>query len=230
MSMRRGGDTLGLITGILSPLTGRRILDIGCGGGHLLRALSGHGARLAGVDPDAAALEEARRLAPRAFVRQASAEKLPFADGVFEASIFLNSLHHVPVPAMSVALAEAARVVGKGGSVIVVEPLAEGNFFETLRPIEDETSVRLAAQQILARIVEAGVMLELQRVDYDRVESFSSVQAFIDRAVGVDPVRKEKALQEREKVMKRFDTLAVRDPKGYSLTQPMRLQHLQAPG
>lgn len=230
MSTQPPADTLTILAAILSPLKGRRVLDIGCGGGHLLRALAEKGARVAGVDPDEAALAQARIAAPTAFIQQAGAELLPFGDGMVQAAIFLNSLHHVAVAQMPAALAEAARVVGRGGSVIVIEPLPEGTFFEALRPIEDETGVRLAAQQIIARILQAGVLIEAARHEYDRVERFSSCAGFIDRAVGADPARKDKALEERERVMVRFDTLAERDARGYTLRQPLRLQHLRVPG
>lgn len=229
MSMRPAGETLKFIETILSPLKGRRVLDIGCGGGHLLHALAERGARVAGVDPDDAVLQLARKAAPSAFLQCVGAEALPFGDGTVQAAIFLNSLHHVPVPQMSAALAEAARVVGREGSVIVVEPLAEGTFFEALRPIEDETRVRHAAQQVIARILQAGVLIEVEQFEYDRVESFASVAAFIDRAVAADPARREKALEGREKVTTRFQTLAEREPRGYVLRQPLRLQHLKLP-
>lgn len=230
MNTRAPGDTLAHIEAILSPLKGRRILDVGCGGGHLLRALAAKGARVAGVDPDAAALELARTTAPDALIQQAGAEKLPFGDGMVQAAIFLNSLHHVPVPDMPAALAEAARVVGRGGSVLIVEPLPEGTYFETLRPIEDETAIRLAAQRIIAKTIQAGTLIEADRLEYERVETFGSAAAFIDRAVAADPARKDKALEEREKVTTRFHTLAEREPRGYVLRQPLRLQHLKVPG
>lgn len=223
-------ETLAHIEAILSPLKGRRVLDIGCGGGHLLRALAAKNARVAGVDPDPAALELARKTAPGAFIQQAGAEKLPFGDGMVQAAIFLNSLHHVPVPDMPAALAEAARVVGRGGSVLIVEPLPEGTYFEALRPIEDETTIRLAAQRILTKIIQAGILIEADRLEYERVETFGSAAAFIDRAVAADPARKDKALDEREKVTTRFHTLAERAPRGYVLRQPLRLQHLKVPG
>lgn len=47
---------------------------------------------------------------------------------------------------MDRSLAEAARVIRPGGLLIVMEPLAEGGFFDALRIVEDETAVRVAAQ------------------------------------------------------------------------------------
>ncbi len=230
MTLRSTGDTLALIAETLSPLRGRRVLDIGCGNGWLLKALAEQGARVAGIDPDETVLDAARSAAPAAFVQHASAETLPFGDGTVQAAIFLNSLHHVPVPLMSTALAEAARVVGRGGSVVIVEPLPEGTFFEAMRPIEDETKIRLSAQQIVARVLQAGMLIEAARVEYDRIDTFATASAFIDRVVAIDPSRQDKALEEREKVITRFQTLAERDPRGYVLRQPLRLQHLKVPG
>jgi len=218
-----------MLRSILAPLEDRRIVDIGCGRGALLNALAERGAKVAGIDPDASALAEARKTAPGAILRQASAERLPFVDGAMHAALFVNSLHHVAVPDMGRALGEAARIVAPGGSVIVVEPLPEGTFFESMRPIEDETSIRMAAQEAIATALRNGPLLLAECHEYDRVEIYPSVSDFIDRVVAVDPARKDRALDAREKVMKRFHTLAERLKGDYLLRQPLRLHHLKLP-
>jgi ubiquinone/menaquinone biosynthesis C-methylase UbiE len=227
--VRPQGDTLGEIAAALSPLQGRRILDIGCGPGHLLRALAAGGAEVAGVDPDAAALEEARLAAPSADIRSAPAEALPFGGGAFQAAIFLNSLHHVPEPAMAAALAEAARVVGKGGDIIVVEPLAEGSFFAALMPVEDETAVRHAAQRAVARALGEGRLRLARQHEYDRVESYPDLDAFLARIILADPARRERVGAARAEVSRRLEALGERGLQGYVLRQPHRLQHLTVP-
>lgn len=230
MPTRPVNDTLRVIRTILAPLEERRIVEIGCGRGALLNALAELGAKVAGIDPDQAALAEARRTAPTAILRQAGAESLPFVDGAMHAAIFVNSLHHVPVPGMAGALTEAARIVEPGGDVIVVEPLPEGTFFESMRPIEDETLIRLAAQEAIAAALRDGPLVLAQCSEYDRVEIYPTVSDFIDRVVAVDPTRKDRALEEREKVMKRFFILAEYVKGGYLLRQPLRLHHLKVPG
>lgn len=229
MSARPVNDTLRVIRTILAPLEERRILEIGCGRGALLNALAELGAKVAGIDPDPAALMEARKTAPTAILRQAVAENLPFVDAAMHAAIFVNSLHHVSPSAMAGALAEAARVVEPGGDVIVVEPLPTGTFFESMRPIEDETQIRLAAQEAIAGALRDGPLLLVASGEYDRVETFPTVSDFIDRVVAVDPSRKDRALEEREKVMKRFYILAEYVKGGYLLRQPLRLHHLKRP-
>ena len=229
MGSRPAGDTVDILETLLAPLQDRRILDIGCGRGHLLHALAERGARMAGVDPDEAALEAARNLVPGASLRKAEAEHLPWADASMHAAVFLNSLHHIPQPQMLQALDEAARVVGKGGSVVVVEPLSEGSFFEALRLIEDETEVRLAAQDAIVRAIRRGILSEVRRIEYDRAEVFADASAFMVRAVATDPARKARALAALKLLVTRFDVLSERAEAGHLLHQPLRLHHLKVP-
>ena len=182
-------DAISIVEETLAPLAGKRVLDVGCGTGALARSLAAWGARVTGVDPNAQALAVAREAVPEGTFRASGAEALPFADASFDGAVFLNSLHHVPKPVMHRALEEAARVVGPAGPIVVVEPLAEGSFFLALRPVEDETDVRTAAQEVLRRAVAGGAFRQLGRVDYLRREVFEGVDEFLVRVVAVDPAR-----------------------------------------
>jgi SAM-dependent methyltransferase len=62
-----------------------RLLEIGCGGGLLLREAVAAGAKASGVDHSAEMVDLARENAPAADVLLASAERLPFPDGSFTA-------------------------------------------------------------------------------------------------------------------------------------------------
>ncbi|CAD5299396.1 conserved hypothetical protein [Bosea sp. 62] len=229
MDIRPAGDTVDILEKLLAPLQGRRILDIGCGRGNLLQALAERGASVAGLDPDEAMLEIAQALVPSATLKQGCAQLLPWGDTSMHAAIFVNSLHHVPIPDMLLALDEAARVVGKGGSVIVVESLSEGSFFDALRLIEDETDVRQAAQDAIVRARRRGIVSEIRQVEYDRIEVFPDAEAFLARAVTVDPSREERAQAARAKLVARFEALSDHDKGGYLLHQPLRLHHLKVP-
>lgn len=174
-------------------LQGARVLDVGCGDGSLVRLLARQGAEVTGLDPSEGQLSRARAAEPAAdecFLR-AVAESLPFIDGIFDAVIFFNALHHVPVESQAPALAEAARCLKAGGLLYVQEPVAEGNYFELLRPVEDETLVRAKAYEAVKSAVASGLREETELVYLapHKIPDFETLKA---RLLAVDPGRRER--------------------------------------
>ena len=103
---------------VLGDLTGKDVLEFGCGAAQWSIILARMGARPVGLDLSIRQLEHARALMRRAHVNfplvNASGEQLPFADGSFDvvfcdhgAMTFADPLKTVP---------EAARVLRSGGS------------------------------------------------------------------------------------------------------------------
>ena len=220
---------MSIIEETFAPPAGKRVLDVGCGAGALARSLAARGAHVTGVDPNTEALAVAREAVPAGTFRAAGAEALPLADASFDGAVFLNSLHHVPKPVMHRALGEAARVVRPAGPIVVVEPLAEGSFFLALRPVEDETDVRTAAQEALRRAVAGGAFEQLRRVDYLRCEVFEGVDEFLARVVAVDPARAAVVAARRPEAEAAFGRHARAAADGrMTLEQPMRAHVLVA--
>lgn len=217
---RETHTALSVICDWLAPLPGLRLLDIGCGRGGLARALAAWGAQVTGLEPDAGALAEARASVPEARFVEGLAEALPFADGSFDMALFSNSLHHVPPDAMDAALAEALRVARR--AVLVIEPLAEGAFFEAMRPIEDETALRQAAQDALARLVDGGRVQPLRRLDFDEPRTFRDGDAFLAKVIAADPARAEAARCLRPEVEALMRRWGAPTPEGIFLPQPHR--------
>lgn len=214
---------------LLAP-RGRAVLDVGCGEGWLVRRLEGAGATAVGLDPLAPALERARAAdpgAPPSRYVQGVAERLPFADSSFDAVVFFNALHHVPVEAMDAAIAQAARVLAPDGTLYVQEPLASGSFFELMAPIEDETEVRAAAQAALDRAGRGRLRNLAVREDVIATE-LADFDAFRARMVSVDPQREAALSRHDDELHGAFERLAQRsDRGGYVFDQPFRV-HLLA--
>lgn len=197
--------------------------------GALLRKLQEYGVTAIGIDPAAPNTSD-EGADPGVEMHQASAEMLPFPDGTFDAALFVNSLHHVPVQRMDTALSEAGRVVLPSGKIIIMEPLAVGTFFDALRPIEDETVVRGAAQAAIARARSSGHFEEGHRYDFVRRDTFKSIEPFLRRVFGADESRRAAVMQNRQEVQAAFLAAASIDAGGdYLLEQPIRANVLIKP-
>ena len=221
-------DAMSEIVRALSSLRDPRILDVGCGTGLLARALSPRSAAVTGIDPNPGSIATARRSVQQATFAVATAESLPFEAGAFDGIVFLNSLHHVPDPRRG--LLEAKRVSRSGSTIVVVEPLARGTFFEVLRCVEDETEVRAAAQRALGDVVSEGILGTAQGYVFERIDRFADVDAFLTRVVAVDPIRAVAVAARRSQVADKFGQTAERDhTAGYLLRQPLRVDILVRP-
>jgi 2-polyprenyl-6-hydroxyphenyl methylase / 3-demethylubiquinone-9 3-methyltransferase len=99
------------------PLSGLRVLDIGCGAGLFAEPLSRLGAVVLGVDPAAASIDVARRHAEetgaRLAYRAATIEEMSAEPQRFDVVSAMEVLEHVADPARFVAL--AASLLAPGG-------------------------------------------------------------------------------------------------------------------
>ncbi len=96
------------------------VLDIGCGGGHLLRSASQHGWKPFGVDWSADACAACRAAGIPAV--QADADALPYRDACMEVVFLLNLLDHTPDPWR--VIQEAHRILAPGGLLVIRVPNA----------------------------------------------------------------------------------------------------------
>jgi len=102
----------------LGDLRGRRVLDVGCGTGRLAAAMSDEaGAKVWAIDSSDEMLAVAREAVPHGVgVRRGDAERLPFRDGWFDRVTMSLVLHLLN---RERALAEARRVIGSDGRIVI---------------------------------------------------------------------------------------------------------------
>lgn len=103
---------------LLGPVVGRRVLEVGCGGGQCSRWLATQGAEVVGLDLSAEQLSWSRAIDERTGVRvpvvQGDATSLPFADASFE--LAFSAYGAVPfVTDPGAVMHEVARVLRPGG-------------------------------------------------------------------------------------------------------------------
>jgi SAM-dependent methyltransferase len=94
----------------------RRVLDVGCGEGQLSREAAALGATAVGIDPTWAQLNVARARGGAPTYAAASAYRLPFPNGSFDAVIACLVFEHIADT--DAAIAEVARVLEHGGRFV----------------------------------------------------------------------------------------------------------------
>jgi SAM-dependent methyltransferase len=130
---------------LAGDVSGRRVLDAGCGSGPLAAALRARGADVTGFDVSAAMVDLARdRLGEDADLHVADlGEPLPFADAEFDDVVASLVLHYLED--WSGPLAELRRVLKPGGRLIlsvnhpVIFPVVypDENYFGVTKYSED---------------------------------------------------------------------------------------------
>jgi ubiquinone/menaquinone biosynthesis C-methylase UbiE len=227
---REAATDLEVVRRLVQP-AGKDVVDVGCGGGALVRDLARLGARPIGIEispeqlaPALAAAGDGRYLVGRA-------EELPLPDGSVDVAVFMRSLHHVPVAGMLPALREARRVLRRDGVVYVAEPLPEGDFFTLTSLVEDEVEVRAAAQRALAGADQAGLRRAVT-LEYEVSFCLADLAAFLKRLVSVNPDRAALFAAREAEITAAFGELgtAGEKPGERCFVQPMRADLLHPAG
>ena len=209
-------------------LRDRDVIDVGCGVGHLTRLMAENGARVVGLECNTAQLEKARTADPVAdesFV-DGIAEELPLAEDSVDIVVFSNSLHHVPIGGQAKALQEAARVLRGGGLVYISEPLAQGSFFELVRPVHDETKVRAHAYQAIEGAGVFGFEAVSEAVHCHTMR-FPDFESFRARIITVNPATESGFDEQDGPLRSAFRKLGRRDGGDWVFEQPTRVNVLR---
>ena len=116
-----------------TELSGRRVLDVGCGyGWYLLNALDKGAAFVAGIEPSESALETARsdpELRRHAALRVGDSSHIPFESDFLDVVTCWEVLEHIPKGDEAILFSEIFRVLRPGGQFLLSTPFH--SFFST---------------------------------------------------------------------------------------------------
>src|SRR5690348_17105766 len=161
------GPDLEALAALVAGRDGARVLDLGCGGGHVSFAVAKQVREVVAYDLSSdmlavvAAAARERGLA-NVSTQQGVAEKLPFAVASFDYVFSRYSAHHWRD--LDLGLREAARVLKPGGTAAFVDTVAPAQplldtFLQTVELLRDPSHVRdYSRAEWLATIGRAGLL------------------------------------------------------------------------
>jgi SAM-dependent methyltransferase len=236
---RSVGDAIEHCISRLAPQAGEQILDVATGTGWTARRIAQCGAKVAGVDLGsdliAAARQFAGQLGLKIDLRIGDAERLPFADGEFDAVISTFGVMFATRPEQ--AARELVRVCRRGGRLALATWLPDSNVFHmfmVMRPYLPAVVPPLPSpfewgrperlRELLGR--DFDLRFEQGRSQYHVKDGGAAWQMFEtgygptrSLAAGLDHQRRQQLRQEFIALHDRFRTeLGVTMPRDYLVT------------
>jgi ubiquinone/menaquinone biosynthesis C-methylase UbiE len=128
-----------VLTELLHPFKGKKILEYGCGTGNFSIFLSKQGTEITAIDINPSLLTASQKLAEINNVNgkflQANVTELPFKTNIYDVVIGIAVLHHLTEPDLQRSIQEAYRVLKKGGLAIFSEPVENSRVFDFIQNI-----------------------------------------------------------------------------------------------
>lgn len=148
----------------------KHVLEIGCGNGKASLDLALGTKTYTAIDPNQSQINLARKLPQEEGLHDVvfqvgSGQFLEFEADFFDIVLFTLSLHHQD---SRIALGEAFRVLKPGGSLLVIEPLANGEFQQFFHLFNDETPA----------LESAVTAVQTSRFDLVKKENFHTIALF----------------------------------------------------
>ncbi|PXV59136.1 Methyltransferase domain-containing protein [Dyella jiangningensis] len=167
--VHRQGPDLDQIEAELHAMVPGRVLDLGCGGGHVTYRAAPLAREVVACDVTPDMLDAVRRTAverglDNVAVQAAPAERLPFDDDAFDVVVARYTTHHWH--SRDAGLREARRVLKAGGRAIFIDVISPehallDSWLQTLELLRDVSHVRnYRASEWIAALAAAGFTVD----------------------------------------------------------------------
>jgi 2-polyprenyl-6-hydroxyphenyl methylase/3-demethylubiquinone-9 3-methyltransferase len=157
-----------------APLSGRKVLDIGCGGGLLAEGMASRGAKVTGIDLSEGAIQVAKlhlkECGHKVEYRLVSAEALAAEQpAAFDTVTCMEMLEHVPDPGS--VIAACAQLVRPGGDLL----------FSTLNRTAKAFGMAIVGAEYLLRLVPAGTHEYAKFIRPSELEAWARAAGLLHR-------------------------------------------------
>ena len=214
----------------LLPLSGARVLELGCGAADKTRRIAQDTEVNAIVAAEIDEIQHGKNLAvtdlPKVTFVSYGAEAIAEPDASFDIVVMFKSLHHVPADAMDRALRETGRVLKPGGLAYVSEPVFAGEFNDVMRLFHDESQVRREAFEALSRAVASNSFDLAHEFFFHHVVKFRSFDEFENRMINVSHTEHHLAGELLDRIREKFASHA--SEEGFVFEVPNRVDLLRS--
>ena len=171
------------------PLSGARVLELGCGRAWMTRQLAEKFSPEQIIATEVDQIQHEKNLLiddlPQVNFTYGNAADIEQADASIDIVIMLKSLHHVPLDLMDQAMGEIARVLKPSGLAYISEPVYEGDLNDILSLFNDEKQVREAAFAAVARAVDTEILNLQQQIFFNSPGHYRDFAHFEQRMLNV---------------------------------------------
>ncbi len=212
------------------PLTGARLLELGCGAAEKTRELAERSSVEEIVAAEVDHIQHGKNLTvsiPKVTFKSYGAQRIDEADESFDIVVMFKSLHHVPQPFMKPSLLEIKRVLRPGGLAYISGPVFAGDFNEVLRLFHDESEVRKQAFGTVKAVVEEGVFELVDEIFFLNNVRMTSFDQFAQRVINVTHTQHQLSAELIDEVQCRF--LSFEGNDGCVFQTPNRVDLLRKP-
>ncbi|OGL46345.1 MAG: hypothetical protein A2W05_08380 [Candidatus Schekmanbacteria bacterium RBG_16_38_10] len=124
---------------LFGDIKGKKVLDIGCGGGRWSERLADKGAEVVGIDIGREIIERNKEvLGNKCSYMVMSADDLDFPDETFDLAVSVTVIQHMPCDVQEKAIREISRVVKSQGKVLIIERVGHKALPYTFPHLEEE--------------------------------------------------------------------------------------------
>jgi len=216
------------ILGALLPLSGARILELGCGRAEMTRLVADKADSVLALEVDEVQLAKNLEIAdlPNVEFKHGGAERIPASDAAFDIVLMFKSLHHVPFAVMDKVFPEIHRVLKPDGLAYISEPVYAGDFNEILRLFHDEQEVREAAFSAIKQAAQSSQFELLQQKFFLSPMHFDDFAQFEERILNVSHTDHSLSPELYAEVRSRFEKHMT--PAGADFQMPIRVDLLKS--